>query len=184
MLKLLFWTEKGCPMNFHSSTVSSNLLLVINEFGAKISARVVGGSSLWVKSCDVIMAYTNNCIWYDVLLQWLTSKHLWPNLHLTKIPTIKKCSQFACLLVLKRIYRKLFHMHCTSTGTCRCTLYIHEVKFSKFGNMEVVDGIAELKICANINIYRAWFRIKLPKLFNDCQNFWINGLSTLHLSAF
>ena len=47
ILKFLFWTEKGWPTNFHSSTVSSNLLLVINEFGASISARVVGGSSLW-----------------------------------------------------------------------------------------------------------------------------------------
>ena len=33
-------------MNFHSSTVSSNLLLIISESGANISANVVGGSSL------------------------------------------------------------------------------------------------------------------------------------------
>ena len=33
-------------MNFHSSTLSSNFLLIMRELGARISARVVGGSSL------------------------------------------------------------------------------------------------------------------------------------------
>ena len=47
MLKEAFCMEKGWPMNFHSSTLSSNLRSIIRELGAKISARVVGGSSLW-----------------------------------------------------------------------------------------------------------------------------------------
>ena len=41
-------------MNFHSSTVSSNLLLIISEAGASISANVVGGSSLYEKQKEMM----------------------------------------------------------------------------------------------------------------------------------
>ena len=80
-------------MNFHSSTVSSNLLLVINEFGAKISARVVGGSSLWVKSYNAIMAYTNHrCKAYGMVLLCNLPQNVFDQTCINKIPAIKKCS--------------------------------------------------------------------------------------------
>ena len=50
MLNESLWTEKGWPMNFHSSTLSSNLCPSMRELGARISAKVVGGSSLQYQS--------------------------------------------------------------------------------------------------------------------------------------
>ena len=41
-----FWTEKGCPTNFHWSTFSSNVWFTIRPLGASISDSVSAGSSL------------------------------------------------------------------------------------------------------------------------------------------